>query len=307
MRSNIRILCLGLLAVLSATGCESTRWNWLKREPAQDLAAKPGAPPNVVNLVAYLNENASRVNTVRFDDMSIDATMGSQSFGLRGRIYAEKPRNFRMKATAIGKDEADIGSNSQEFWFWLARNPEPHQYFCSYKDLDEGRVRMMPLPIQPEWVMETLGLGPYGPADKYKLEADPDGKLLRLVEKSKSPQGVAVRKVIVMNRKEVRSPQPQVTAYLLLDDATGQEICSAHILSTAVDRTSGVIVPYKMELRMPTQKMKLALKMDGLTINATVPPTAFVRAPMSGVDPFNLATGRTESLQRAGGFGTPQK
>ena len=291
MRSNCRIICLGLFIVLSAAGCESTRWNWLKRDSGQDVAAKPGASPTVVGLVAYLNENASRVQSVRFEDMSVDATLGSQSFGLRGRLLAEKPRNFRMKATVLGKDEADIGSNAQEFWFWIARNPEPHQYFCSYRDLEEGRVKVMPLPIQPDWVMETLGLGPYGPADKYKLENDPDAKLLRLVEKSKSPQGVAVRKVIVMNRKEVRAPQPQVTAYLLLDDATGQEICSAHILSTAVDRTSGVIVPYKMELRMPKEKMKLALKMDGMAINATIPPTAFVRAPMGGVDPFNLAAG----------------
>src|ERR1019366_540532 len=107
------MLCLGLLLV-GATGCESTRWNWLKRDPAGDVAAKPGASPTVVNLVAYLNENASHVKSVRFDDMSVDATMGNQSFGLRGRIYAEKPLNFRMKATAIGKDEADIGSNSQE-------------------------------------------------------------------------------------------------------------------------------------------------------------------------------------------------
>ena len=162
---------------------------------------------------------------------------------------------------------------------------------------------MMPLPIQPEWVMESLGLGPYGPANHYTLE--PDGQnSLRLVEKAKSPQGQPVRKVIVMNRKPVRSPQPQVTAFLLLDDATGQEICSAHILSTMQDRATGAIVPYKMEIRMPTQKMKMALKMDGITINGQIANTSFVRQQIANVEPFNLATGKTEpwNLQRAGGF-----
>src|SRR5437660_975058 len=82
-------------------------------------------------------------------------------------------------------------------------------------------------------------------ADKYKLE--PDGpNTLRLVEKATSPQGLAVRKVIVMNRKEVKAPNPQVTAFLLLDDRTGQEICSAHIQTTKVVAT-GAILPYKME------------------------------------------------------------
>ena len=304
MHCKIRILCLGLLVVIAATGCESTRWNWLKRDPAQDVAAKPGAAPSATSLVAYLNENANRLHTVKMDDISVDLTTPRDgTFGLRARLYAEKPRNFRMKVIAVGKEEADIGSNGQEFWFWVAKNPEPKQYYCSYKDLEEGRVRSLPLPIQPEWVMETIGMGPYGPADKYTVEADTDGKLLRLVERSKSPQGTMVRKVIVVNRKEVRSPQPQVTAYLLLDDATGQEICSAHILTTTVDRATGAIVPYKMELRMPKEKMKLALKMDGLTVNGTVPATAFVRTPLSGVDPFNLATGRTETLQRAQGLG----
>lgn len=306
MRCKIHILTLLLLA---ATGCESTRWNWLKKDPQNDVAAKGGAASSA-GLIAYLNDNANRVKSLRVDDLSVDAALGNQTVGLHGRVYAEKPQginvkacNFRMKVTALGKEEVDIGSNAQEFWFWAAKNPDPYQYFCSYKDLNEGRIRMMPLPIQPEWVMEAMGLGPYGPADKYKLEADPDSKLLRLVEKTKSPQGYPVRKVIVMNRKEVRAPNPQVTAFLLLDDATGHEICSAHILSTTQDKTTGAILPYKMEINMPTQKMSMKLKMDGVTINGKIAPTSFTRPQLTGVEPFNLATGRTESwgTQRVGG------
>jgi hypothetical protein len=294
---------LGLMLVVATTGCESTRWNWLKKEGPGPDVVKPGAPSSTSGLIAYLNDNASRVKTVRFDDVSVDAVMGSQPFGLRGRIYAEQPRSFRMKVTALGKEEVDIGSNANEFWFWAAKNPDPYQYFCSYKDLNEGRIRMMPLPIQPEWVMEAMGLGPYGPADKYRLESDPDPKLLRLVEKSKSPQGYPVRKVIVMNRREQRAPNPQVTAFLLLDDSTGHEICSAHIISTRQDRSTGAILPYKMELRMPTQKMKLSLKMDDMAINGPIVGTSFARPQMTGVEPFNLATGKTESwgTRRVGG------
>ena len=304
MQRKLSTTALGLL-VLIATGCESTRWNWLKPGANNnDVAAKPGVSPTVKGLIDYMNDNARRVQSLRIDDMSVDASMGSQSIALQGRIFAEKPRNFRMKATFFGKDEVDIGSNSNEFWFWAQRNPDPHQYFCAYKDLNEGRVRMMPLPIQPEWVMETLGLGPYGPADKYKLE--PDGpNSLRLVEKITSPQGVPVRKVMVMNRKEVKSPLPQVTAFLLLDDRTGQEICSAHILTTRLDRATGAILPHKMDLRVPSQKMSMALKLDGVTVNGQIVATAFQRQPMAGIEPFNLATGRVEPFgtQATQGFG----
>lgn len=302
MPNTLRLFCLLLLAA-AANGCESTRWNWLKRDPANDVAGKPGAPASARGLVDYLNDNARRVRTLQVNDLDVDATMDTQSFNLRGRIYAEKPKNFRMKVTLFGKEEVDIGSNLQEFWFWALKNPDKYQYFCSYKDLNAGRVAMMPLPIQPEWVMETLGLGPYGPAEKYQVE--PEGQhQIRLVEKTKSPQGYAVRKVIVMNRREMKAPQPQITAFLLLDDSTGREICSAHITSTTQDRGTGAILPYKMELRMPTQKMKMALRMDGVTVNGQIANTAFQRPHMAGVEQFNLATGRTEpwNLQRAGGF-----
>jgi hypothetical protein len=306
---SIGVLVVLAVLALGSTGCESTNWNWLKRDTGRDVAGKPGASPDVKGLVDYLNANASRIKSVRAEDVSIDFTQDNQSFGVRGRVYAEKPRNFRMKVTSGGKDEVDIGSNQQEFWFWAARNPDKYQYFCSYKDLNEGKMRMnMPIPIQPEWVMEALGLGPFGPADKYQLEpnARPNDPTLRLVEKARSPQGYPIRKVIVMNRKEVRAPTPQVTAFLLLDDATGNEICSAHITSTMlvpIDRNSGVILPYKMELRMPTQKMSMTLRLDGMKVNESIVATAFQRQQVMGAEPFNLATGRTEPwLQKAGGF-----
>lgn len=300
MPKSLRLICVALVA-LAAAGCESTRWNWLKRDTG-DTAKKGSAAPNVKALVEYLNDNARRVNSVKVDDLDVDATMENQSFNLRGRIYAEKPKNFRMKVTLFGKDEVDVGSNKSEFWFWALKNPEKYQYFCSYDDLNAGRMRVtLPLPIQPEWIMEAMGLGPFGPAEKYELV--PDGpNTVHLVEKAKSPQGTPVRKVIVMNRREMKAPQPQVTAFLLLDDATQQEICSAHIHTTTQDR-SGAILPHRMELRMPSQKVSLKLRLDGMTVNKAIEATAFQRPQMVGVEPYNLATGRPEPwLQRAGGF-----
>ncbi len=302
VQRNMRSIALGLLVVFT-TGCESTRWNWLKPGQNNEVAAKPGVSPTVQGLVDYLNDNARRVQSLRVDEMSVDAAMGSQTVGLRGVLLVEKPRNFRMKARLVGKDEVDIGSNNAEFWFWALRNPDPYQYFCSYKDFSDGRAKMMPLPIQPEWVMESLGLGPYGPADKYKLEPDGPGSI-RLVEKTTSPLGFPVRKVIVMKSREMTPPQPQVTAFLLLDDRNGQEICSAHILSTKKDQGTGAILPHKMDLRVPSQKMSMALKLDDLTVNRQIVNTAFQRQPMTGVDPFNLATNRIEpwGTQRTQGF-----
>ena len=77
---------------------------------------RPCASPTVRGLVDYLNDNAARLQTLKVEDMSIDATMGTQSIALQGILLAEKPRvpptapNFRMKANFFGKNEVDIGS-----------------------------------------------------------------------------------------------------------------------------------------------------------------------------------------------------
>ena len=108
-----------------------------------------------------------------------------------------------------------------------------------------------------------------------------------------------MRKVIVMNRKEVAAPQPQVTAFLLIDDATSQEICSAHITSVKRDTKTGAILPNRMEIRMPAQKMSMSLTLGSVTVNGKIAETAFVRQPITGTEAVNLATW---NLQRTGGF-----
>lgn len=275
----------GLL--LSLLGCTSTRWGFVK--PDRPTGGGVGSPEvqSVAALVDYLNDNSRRIQSVRVDDLDLTCSQGSQSFGLRGQMVTQKPRGFRMGAKALGSPVVDLGSNEQEFWYWISKADPPYQVYCSYKDLAEGRVRRMPFPFQPEWVMESMGLGPYGPAEKYRLEHDADS--LRLIEKTTSPQGTAVRKVIVMKRRPMQPPHPQVTAFLLVDDASGKEICAAHIGEIQIDRGTGAIVPRKLELRWPAEKLKLSMRLDSTSVNPQIGPAAFQRRQMDGIQSFNLA------------------
>src|SRR5207253_6163960 len=131
-----------------------------------------GGPPSEVPskeaLVQYLNDNSQRVQTLRCDDLDLTCSQGIQTVGLRGKMMCQRPRNFRMSADHWGKTEVEIGSNNEEFWYWLRRG-DPYQVHCSYKDLGDGKVQRLPFPFQPEWVIETLGLANYGPASRYEL------------------------------------------------------------------------------------------------------------------------------------------
>jgi hypothetical protein len=302
-KKELRPLFWGLLVVV-AVGCNSTRWNFLDKQEA----GKPdnGKVQSVASLLDYMNENAGRVKSIQVSSLDVTCAQGLQRINLHGKMVAEKPRGFRMSLDGpLGFAQvADLGSNNDEFWFWLKAAPGqkevPYQYFCSYRDLEKG-VAFMPIPFQPEWIMEALGLGPYGPAERYQLEHDE--QTLRLIEDSRSPQGAAVRKVIVMKRRPTKVPDPQITHFLLIDKATNKEICSAHITQTMTDPTTGAILPRKIDLNWPKENATLSLILDKAAVNVALPGTAFVRQPLNGVQTFNLARGVPESgVQRAQGL-----
>lgn len=290
------------LALLSC-GC-SERFGILR--PQRNTAAAQPIPKNVPTaeqLVAYLNDNSSRIQGLSSSSVDITVSADGQSFGLRGKLMAQKNRNFRMNAGTLGKNMVDLGSNDKEFWYWVSELRPNHQFYCNYDDMAGGRVKFMPLPVQPDWLMETLGFGPFGPAEKYELKVENDK--LELVERTRGPKGNPIRKVIVFNRRIVQPPDPQVLAHVLIDDATGQEICSARITDVQVDRHSNAIVPRRTELRCPTEKITMAMKLDSLTVNPQIPDTLFVRKSLPGVQSFNLAQGRVDSpvsIQQVGGI-----
>jgi hypothetical protein len=300
---------LGLSVLVLAAGCNT--FGFLRPADTAGGAGGTGEVPSKEALVGYLDNNSRRVQTLRCDELDLTCSMGIQTVGLRGKLMCQRPqdpslppRNLRMSADHWGKTEVEIGSNSEEFWYWMRRG-DPYQIHCTYKDLAEGRVKRMPFPFQPEWVMETLGLGNYGPPTRYELDTK-DPETLRLVEHTRSPQGTPVRKVIVFRRKAAQGRDAQVTDFLLLDDATGKEVCAAHVSQVQIDRSTGAILPYRVDMRWPEMKLRMTMKFDSVVVNPNPPldpAVAFRRFPLRGVPGFDLATMRPDgTLQRVQGI-----
>jgi hypothetical protein len=296
MRPLASIVCLAIFLPLA--GCENGGKRFIFG-PASTPAPTPAGVQSAESLVNYLNANASRMQTLRCVD--VDGTF--QNYGFRAKMMAMKPRNFLMTASALGSPIVDIGSNDVEFWFWSSKAPDPNQYFCTYKDFEDGKVPHFPFPFQPDWIMEALGMGPYGPASKYTVEHD--ARTIKLIEKTRTPQDRAVRKVIVFNRQEVKEPNPQVQAFLLLDDGTGKEICSAQIQAVQVvatdDLREGVVVPRRMELRVPSDNIRLNLIFSGVAVNTKLDASSFQRQPLQGVQSVDLARGPVGGAVRGPG------
>jgi hypothetical protein len=278
---------VGLGAALLAGGC--THWPGLRRDqPERPLPATAEAPP-AANLVAYLNTNARLVQAVQCDEVAMDCMQGRQAVGLDGKLVCQKPRDFRLKANLLGQPAVDIGSNDNEFWYWISKiEPVPYVFHCGYAELARGNVRM-PFPFQPDMVVAALGIQEYDPAKAYEVKATPS--TFELVESTTTPQGQPAQKVTVFNRVQATGNRPQVIGHVLRD-AQGKEICSATVYEVEQNRQTGVVLPIKVKLSYPAEKVEMTLKMwrpQPVTIDRGRAEVLFTRANLARLPSFDLA------------------
>ncbi|MBY0525053.1 MAG: hypothetical protein K2R98_16730 [Gemmataceae bacterium] len=281
---------LGLGSLLLLAGCN--QFQPLKGgHAAQPVAARPTEAPTAAALVAYLNDNARRIQSLDCSELDLDARQRLQSVGLNGWMVCQKPRNFRMGARVVGNQAVDMGSNDSEFWYWISKAEPPYLFHCSYEDFSRGKVQM-PFPFQPEWIMEAMGMAEYGAPESYRVNATQNS--IELIQDTKTSQGVAVRKVTVFSRGPAQGTVPQVTAHVL-QDANGKEICSAQVSEVQQDRASGAIIPKRVRLVWPQEHMELKMKLDRVSVNQPIPEqrvaTLFTRPRLANVQSYDLARG----------------
>ena len=255
--------------------------------------------PSAAQLVNQLNATSQRIQALECRDVWIEAKQGRQDVSLPGSMMCRKNRDFRLTARMVGQPAVDIGSNDQEFWYWISKADPPYLYHCSYADLARGGIRLG-FPFQPEWVMEALGIAdrdPNGTFEPVKTTRD----TFELVQKTTGPQGQPVRKITVFSRT-----QGMVVLGHRLEDAGGQEICTAQVLERRYDQTNQVIVPRQVRLMWPAQQLTLKLKLDDMQVNGTIDPdraqAAFHRP--QNITSYDLARGPdqpTGQVQRTGG------
>jgi hypothetical protein len=317
MRPAAAILCLGL--VLASSGCDFWRKQFNHNGGNGDLGRIPVEVPTANQLVAYLNDNASRVRAVQCNRVEVDGKVnGSGIPGLDGLMVCQKPNYFRMRAKAFGQPALDIGSNKDEFWFWVSKaEPVPYVWHCSYTELARGGVQL-PFPFQPEMVINALGIAEYDPQKKYEVRPTP--QTLELIEDSIGLDGQPVQKVTVFNRAMVQVPTPQVKGYFLRD-RQGQILCRAEVIDTQLDPQTNAVLPHRVKLVWPKEKMELTMKLGDMRAVPPVDPEQpqgqrmYTRKDLSHLPGFDLARrqpdsptgiGQGTNLQRTGVYGTPR-
>jgi hypothetical protein len=317
MRRVLVGACLGLLCL--SLGCDKFR-------PPEPVAG-PGVttrwvsnPPRADELVGSLNRNSQVLTSIEAKDAYIKAKQGDEAIDLVSYVACQRgarpgtPPNFRLQCYVVGNSEVDIGSNSQEFWYWIKRAPQPYVFHCSYADYPEVAKRgSMPFPFQPEWVVEALGMAEYSPTAKYEVSTQAKDTF-DLVQRTRSPRGNDVVKVVAFH-KAPRPGQSPVAAHIVYEgDAKGklQVVCSAVVEeSRAVPTGNGktAIVPTRVRLSCPREKMEMTIDLGKVQPNAYFDQNRvsdlFTRKTLQNYKSYDLARGLdtpASELRPAGGF-----
>ncbi len=264
-----RAILFALPALLLSTSLSGCAW-------MRPCVLPPAASPEEV--VGFLNENTAKITSWKTDRATI-STRGRLGFPLSvgATIAVESPRNFRLIARGPMSNEADIGSNSEHFWFWTRQNNPEKLIVRARHDEDPAKMRRFPFPFQPDWIMESLGVVPIN-LDEVTMEpGQPGSNTLILIADRISPQGFKIRKVT-----EVDICQGVVRQHALYD-ARGELIARAVLKGHIRDARTQAVLPTQINLEWPKAEIGMTMQLSEIEIN---PP--HIPSPMWAI-PNNYA------------------
>lgn len=251
-----RLVALAILPfVLSQSGCA-----WLSRVCAPFAPREPRSiaeRASLAEVIGAVNDNSDRVRTLA----TTDASVSVMSFPpLRATLAFERPRRFRLKARLFNfSPEADLGSNNELFWFWIARNQPPALYYCRHDEYEISAAPNM-LPVEPDWLIEALGVTRFDPGLAHQGPAPLGKGRLEIVTPLPSSDGRLVKKITVLD---------DAHAWVLEQHLYGANglVASALTSGHKRDPASGVVLPTKVEIRWPASNFEMTIDLRGVQVN----------------------------------------
>lgn len=274
----LSVLVLGLFL----PGCPK---NWLV-----DPVAAPNCvlPPNstAAQIVDHLNTRIMTVNAWRSTDVKIQ-TGGPLGIPIKlsGMIAVERPRNFRLMVNSIAGQEADVGSNQEQFWFWIRRSQPQHVFLARHEQMSAVQQRLR-VPIDPDWLMETLGIMPLDPAEFQLYPSGDVSGVMSLVSEQRAANGQTMRRVI-----RVDTCQGHVVAHELYGH-DGTLLARAELNDYRVNAVTGVAMPHRIDLDSPRSGMVTTIRLGEIAVNPmSIPERTWNVPTYRDYPPYDLAAG----------------
>jgi hypothetical protein len=268
-----RTLILAFLAMIAGVGCNAGTSNNQVRQPA----ALNKESLSKTRIIAQINKNAEAVRSLQADS-TIEASDEHETHNLKGKLRLEREKDFRLvlNPPMSSRPVADIGSNDKGFWFWVypQNRKDNNIYVCDYDHVSSSRLSVT---MQPDWIMEAMGLRQITPREAATIDARPGetkGQLL-LTQLRKEPNGVTYTKETLVNELTGEIIEHRLYAGAkkeLLARATIKSYKNKILTSTSGDREEiKVSIPDRFTLDWVAEKFKLEITMPDPVVNPQFP------------------------------------
>lgn len=291
---SLRLASSLLLAtiVCASSGCRTAGLGDLSRR--EQLPAR--ATESAAELLVDHNRNAELVRTLEASPSVSGANRGRGLPAAAGNLALELPRNFRLQVVAgmSGQEVADIGSNDQEFWFWFKDSPDKAVVYCNY---DENGASPLAVGLQPDWIIEALGLRVVPDDEAASIEVSPGKEPGRkvLTRRVKTPKGDTLFKEMtfdVATRRVVEYQVFQSDHKSRVARVAISEFDDFPVPATPGEPAARVFLPRKLRLEMTQEKMALNVVLKEVKVNrldASARTARFSEPTLKGIGRKDLA------------------
>ncbi|HEX4131766.1 MAG TPA: hypothetical protein VHZ24_17155 [Pirellulales bacterium] len=263
-RAWLSVMIAAVLVASAGAGCPRA----FSRYTPQGPRVLP-AVPSLDDVTRAVNGNTSRVLSLHSTDATINAPWTPP---LKASIAVDRPRRLRVRAeTSLTGPEVDLGSNDQLFWVWVKRMQPPTVMFCRHEQYHASAARQI-LPIEPDWVIEALGLPTFDPAAQHTGPVMVRGNRLEIRTVRNGPEGPVIKATVVDAANAWVYEQH-------VYDAHGNRLASALASQHTRDPATGIVLPRRVEFQIPATQTKFTLNLGNVQINQLDPATALFDMP----------------------------
>ena len=251
-RNALLLLVLAGLTVLGGASCRSLVSSYTNPLP-------PALPPSpsLQQIISVVNRNSSQIASFSTNR----AVLSGQGFPtLRASAAFQRPRRFRLRAEmGLTGPELDLGSNDELFWIWVRRNEPQAIYYCRHEQFAASPVRHA-LPIDPDWLIEALGIAEFDPALPHQGPFPLSGGRFEIRTVRETADGPTTKVTVVDGVRGVVLQQH-------LFDPRGQLTASAVTSQHRRDPLSGLIMPRVVDVRCPKAQFSMRIDLGNVEIN----------------------------------------
>jgi hypothetical protein len=275
-RRRLWFLVMVILFGAGGASCPHGRPPW---QPEPAVRVLPPAP-TLDQVIEVVNRNSSQIRSIS----TTQASMSGTGFPtLRANLAFERPRNFRLVAeTGLTGPELDIGSNDELFWFWVRRAELPGVYFCRHDEFPTCPMRHL-VPIEPEWLIEALGIAELDPALPHQGPTPLPGDRFEIRTIRETLQGPMTKATVIDGLRGWIVEQR-------LYDAEGRLVASATASRHGADPLNGLVVPGVVEIDCPAARLAMRIDLGNARVNRLSgdPGQLWAMPSYAGAPPIDL-------------------